>query len=133
MKSEQLFDTDSGDLLSPETKQLIQGLGDTPESMQLKASIISAANELKRGDYDFLGIGLTLHFKHLHFKHHEMMVSLSFFELVAQMCESKRLNPSLQNLYQCIYIGLFIYHAWSSFRFGCIYGDEQGVFNICCL
>lgn len=65
-----MFETDPGDLLSPETKQLIKGLGDTPESMMLKASIISAANELKRGDYDFLGIGIS--------KHHEMMASLSF-------------------------------------------------------
>ena len=34
---------------SPETSKLISGLGDSPESMQLKAEILKAANELKRG------------------------------------------------------------------------------------
>ena len=41
---------DDGLLFSPETKALIKGLGDSPESLALKAEIIGAANELKRGD-----------------------------------------------------------------------------------
>eukprot|EP00435_Cladocopium_sp_Y103_P041456 s597_g11.t1 len=36
-------------IFSPETKALIKGLSDSPESLQLKAEILSAANELKRG------------------------------------------------------------------------------------
>ena len=40
---------DDGHLFSPETKALLKGLSDSPESMQLKAEILSAANELKRG------------------------------------------------------------------------------------
>jgi hypothetical protein len=36
-------------VFSPETKALIKGLSDSPESLQLKAEILSAANELKRG------------------------------------------------------------------------------------
>ena len=43
-------DDDHGNLFSPETKALIKGLGDSPESLALKAEIIGAANELKRGD-----------------------------------------------------------------------------------
>ena len=57
VKAEETFDMESGDLLSPETKMLIKGLGDTPESMALKASIIGAANELKRGDYIYIFLG----------------------------------------------------------------------------
>ena len=34
---------------SPETNALIKGLSDSPESLQLKAEILRAANELKRG------------------------------------------------------------------------------------
>ena len=41
---------DDDGLFSPETKALIKGLGDSPESLALKAEIIGAANELKRGD-----------------------------------------------------------------------------------
>lgn len=40
---------DDGHLFSPETKALLKGLSDSPESMQLKAEILRAANELKRG------------------------------------------------------------------------------------
>ena len=36
-------------VLSPETKALIKGLGDSPESLKLKADILGAVNELKRG------------------------------------------------------------------------------------
>ena len=36
-------------VFSPETNALIKGLSDSPESLQLKAEILRAANELKRG------------------------------------------------------------------------------------
>lgn len=43
-------DEEETGLFSPETKALIKGLGDSPESMALKAEILSAANELRRGN-----------------------------------------------------------------------------------
>lgn len=36
---------------SPETTQLLKGLGDSPESLALKSEILRAANELKRGAF----------------------------------------------------------------------------------
>ena len=48
MKSEEP-DEEAG-MFSPETKALIKGLGDSPESLQLKAEILGAANALRRGD-----------------------------------------------------------------------------------
>ena len=45
-------------VFSPETKALIEGLSDSPESMQLKVEILQAANELKRGPC-FFGVELT--------------------------------------------------------------------------
>ena len=41
---------DEAGLFSPETRALLKGLGDSPESLQLKAEILGAANELRRGD-----------------------------------------------------------------------------------
>lgn len=43
-------DEEETGLFSPETKALIKGLRDSPESMALKAEILSAANELRRGN-----------------------------------------------------------------------------------
>ena len=43
-------DEEDGQLFSPETRALIKGLSDSPESMALKAEILAAGNELKRGD-----------------------------------------------------------------------------------
>ena len=42
------IDDDVG-FFSPETRALIKGLGDSPESLQLKAEILNAANGLRRG------------------------------------------------------------------------------------
>lgn len=42
-------DEEQVEVLSPETAKLVKGLGDSPESVQLKAEILRAANELKRG------------------------------------------------------------------------------------
>lgn len=50
VKNEASEDDHHEQLFSPETKALIKGLGDSPESLALKAEIIGAANELKRGD-----------------------------------------------------------------------------------
>ena len=44
------LEEEEGQLFSPETRELIKGLGDSPESMALKAEILAAGNELKRGD-----------------------------------------------------------------------------------
>ena len=50
-KSELREDTEPefSSCFSPETVGLIQGLGDTPESLALKAEYVKAFNELKRG------------------------------------------------------------------------------------
>ena len=48
MKKE-LDDVESAAVFSPATNALIKGLSDSPESLQLKAEILRAANELKRG------------------------------------------------------------------------------------
>ena len=45
-------DDDVG-VFSPETRALIKGLGDSPESLQLKAEILNAANGLRRGQPGF--------------------------------------------------------------------------------
>ena len=44
---------EAGCAFSPETSALIQGLSDSPESLQLKAEILRSANELKRGPFEF--------------------------------------------------------------------------------
>ena len=64
---------DDGHMFSPETKALLKGLGDSPESMQLKAEILSAANELKRGvDYQILMCVSENYF-------HNIMIYVSYY------------------------------------------------------
>lgn len=64
-------DEEQVEVLSPETAKLVKGLGDSPESVQLKAEILRAANELKRGHvfvmtskhiyiYIYIGVKLLL-------------------------------------------------------------------------
>lgn len=49
VKDEHDEDGGGAPVFSPDTSKLIAGLGDSPESLQLKAEILKAANELKRG------------------------------------------------------------------------------------
>ena len=41
---------EEADMFSPETRALLKGLGDSPESLMLKSEILGAANQLRRGD-----------------------------------------------------------------------------------
>ena len=118
VKAEETFDMESGDLLSPETKMLIKGLGDTPESMALKASIIGAANELKRGDYIYISWGIECFsnicknirrcLNIMNWWYHDLFWT-SCSTVANYMVESIIIKPRIH--YQCIY------HACSSFRY----------------
>ena len=63
-------DEEERGVFSPEAKELIRGLGDSPESMALKAEILSAASELRRGD-----------------QQHEL-----FFESICYICQLTQLD-----------------------------------------
>jgi len=43
------FDGDLFNAFSPETSALLKGLGDSPESLQLKAEYMQSINKLRRG------------------------------------------------------------------------------------
>ena len=44
-------DADWASAFSPETSALLKGLGDSPESLELKASYMQSINQLKRGPH----------------------------------------------------------------------------------
>ena len=56
-------DVEWSDAFSPETSALLKGLGDSPESLQLKASYLQSFNQLRRG----LFVGKMTIRSHIHF------------------------------------------------------------------
>lgn len=53
VKPEGGSDAEWHNAFSPETSALLKGLGDTPESMQLKAEYMRSLNRLQRGPWWF--------------------------------------------------------------------------------